>query len=139
MDHPSGRVLVPTDNSPASWAFARAILEETPSLEDIKTEFEQDRIRVAMIFKSAELAGARYKWTLNTRLNPNSAGWKIAHTKGIGLRNRVAITEVNKSILQEHFRKFMKPSNMFLIPLKYAGLGELPEFRQAIEALNKSF
>src|SRR5690349_2338321 len=52
VTHPSGRVLVPTDNSPASWAFARAILGEMPSLEDIRSEFTENKVPVAMIFKS---------------------------------------------------------------------------------------
>jgi hypothetical protein len=137
VNHPSGRVLVPTDNSPASWAFASAILDETPSLENIRKEFTEDKIPVAMIFKSAELAKARYKCTLKGTRNPNSAGWKVAHVDGVGLSNRADVSEIDESTLRKHFRKLMKPSNMFLIPLKYAGLGELPEFCQAIQSLIK--
>jgi hypothetical protein len=137
VTHPSGRVLVPADNSPASWAFARAILGETPSLEDIRKEFAQDKVPVAMIFKSEEMAKARYKCILKGTQNPNQAGWKVAHIDGVGLRNRGAITEFKESTLVEHFRKFMKPSNMFVVPLNYAGLGELPEFCKVIGMLIK--
>ena len=91
-----------------------------------------------MIFKSAEFARARYQCTLSKSPNPNAAGWKVAHIDPVGLVKRADVTTIEESVLREHFRKLMKPSNMFVIPLKYAGLGELPEFCQAIQALIKS-
>ena len=135
VSHASGRSLVPTDNSPAQWAFALAVLGQTPSLEEIRGAVEEDRIPVAMILKAGERAAARYKCTLSKVVNPNDAGWKVAHIDGVGLSRRVPITEVGESTLEEHFRKLMKPGNMFVIPLRYAGLAELPEFCQALGAL----
>jgi hypothetical protein len=133
--HSSGRSLVPTDNSPAQWAFALAVLGETPSLEDIRRASAEDRIPVAMILKTAERTAAQYKCTLKQVVNPNSTGWKVAHVDGVGLGNRRTVTEMGESAIRDHFRKFMSPSNMFVIPLQYAGLGELPEFCQALGAL----
>src|SRR5882672_9964859 len=69
--HASGRHLVPTDNSPAQWAFALAVLGETPSLQDIRRALVEDRIPVAMVLKQKERAIARYKCTLNRVVNPN--------------------------------------------------------------------
>ena len=136
--HASGRSLVPTDNSPAQWAFALAVLGGTPALEDIRKASVGDRIPVAMILKAAERAAAQYKCTLNSVVNPNSFGWKVAHIDGVGLGNRTNVSEVSVPTLQEHFRKFMNPRNMFVIPLKYAGLAELPEFCHALGAFIKS-
>ena len=65
-------------------------------------------------------------------------GWKVAHIDGVGLGNRTTVAELSESTLREHFRKLMRPSNMFVIPLKYAGLAELPEFCEAVGALFKS-
>jgi hypothetical protein len=135
--HVSGRHLVPTDNSPAQWAFALAVLGETPSLQDIRQALAEDHVPIAMILKAKERAVARYKCTLNNVVNPNSAGWKVAHIDGVGLGNRTMLTAVDESTLREHFRKLMAPSNMFAIPLKYAGLGELAEFCRALGAPSK--
>ena len=134
VHHASGQNLVPTDNSPAQWAFAKAVLRERPSLEDIYSAIQEDRIPVAMILKVVEKDKATYRCTL-PRVNPNSAGWKVCHVDGIGLGKGGSLEETNLPILQEHFRKLMAPSNMFVIPLRYAGLGELPEFCHAIRKL----
>jgi hypothetical protein len=88
VKHSSGRVLIPTDNSPAAWSFARAILNETPSLGDISREFAEDRIPVAMVLKAEERVTAHYKCVLRKGMNPNLAGWKLAHVNSIGMRNR---------------------------------------------------
>src|SRR5437899_1901216 len=45
--HASGRELVPTDNSPAQWAFALAVMGETPSLEDIRRATAEDQVPIA--------------------------------------------------------------------------------------------
>ena len=135
--HISGRHLVPTDNSPAQWAFALAILGEMPSLEDIRRMIEEDRIPVAMIFKSIERITAKYRCTLGTVVNPNSAGWKVAHIKDVGFGNRKDLVELESNILLDHFRKLMMPGNMFVVPTKYSGLGELPEFCKAVGVMNK--
>jgi hypothetical protein len=50
----SGRHLVPTDNSPAQWAFALAVLEETPSLQEIRWATSAHRIPIAKILKAEE-------------------------------------------------------------------------------------
>jgi hypothetical protein len=76
--------MIAATNNPAQWAFALAVLGETPSLEDIRKASAEDRIPVAMILKAGERAAAGYKCTLNNVVNPNSAGWKIAHIDGVG-------------------------------------------------------
>lgn len=62
--------------------------------------------------------------------------WKVAHIDAVGLGNR-ALVDIGESTLRQHFRKLMTPSNMFVVPLKYAGLAELPEFCQAIGTMIK--
>jgi hypothetical protein len=108
---------------------------QTPELKDIKTWVAGDQIPVAMILKPAEQKVARYKCTLRKVSSPQSAGWKTAHIEGIGLSDRTAASDINEATLREHFRKFMSPSNMFVIPLKHGGLAELPEFYQSFGAL----
>jgi hypothetical protein len=60
---------------------------------------------------------------------------KCAMSKRFVSAGPTPLADVDVDRLREHFRKFMSPSNMFVIPLKYAGLGELPEFCEAIGQL----
>jgi hypothetical protein len=135
ISHPSGRRIVPTDNSPAQWAFAQAVLGEQPSLEDIRRLIEADQVPVAMILNAKEKPPtAKYRCTLGKAVNPNFYGWKVAHVCPVGLKSRASLLNITEDTLRSHFRKLMVPRNMFAIPLRYAGLGELPEFCKAIRA-----
>jgi len=132
--HPSGRDIVPTDNSPAQWAFTLAVRGERPSLEDVRRLIKEDQVPVAMILKQREKSIATHTCTLKGHMNPNAYGWKVAHIEPVGLSNRTPLSELREDTLQQHFRKLMTPRNMFAIPIRYAGLGELPEFCEAISA-----
>lgn len=123
----SGRILVPSDNSPAHWAFALAVLGKTPTLDQIREMIGQDRIPIAMILKSQERIVAQFRCTLSQVINPNAAGWKVAHIKAIGLASRTPIGEMSATSLHMHFQRFLSPRNMFLVPTAYGGLAELPE------------
>lgn len=126
--HSSGRVVVPVDNSPAQWALALALLGEIPSIEDVRLAIQGDRIPVAMVLKTPERKVSRFKCVLSQVANPNEADWKVAHVKAIGLRDRTDIRHISEATLKQHFLQFMTPSNMFVVPLQYAGLAEIPEF-----------
>jgi hypothetical protein len=135
VPHPSGRIIVPCDNSPAHWAFAKAVLGEMPSLEEIHGQFIEDNIPVAMIFGKEEREGARYKCSLSQVVNPNAAGWKVAHIAAIGLAGRTPIVQLDEKRLREHFRRLMVPRNMFVVPMAYAGLAELREMCDAMASV----
>ncbi|MGE4110759.1 MAG: hypothetical protein AB7E73_08670, partial [Burkholderiales bacterium] len=47
--HLSGRILIPSDNSAAHWAFTLASEGIRPTLDQIRSWFEQDKIPVVMI------------------------------------------------------------------------------------------
>jgi hypothetical protein len=126
--HSSGRIIVPVDNSPAQWAFALALLGEVPSIEDVRLAIQGDRIPVAMVLKASERKASRFKCVLSQVANPNAAGWKVAHVRAIGLRDRTDVRHISEATLRQHFLQFMTPSNMFVVPLRYAGLAEIPEF-----------
>jgi hypothetical protein len=133
--HRSSRTIVPTDNSPAHWAFAAAVLGKTPTIEVVREMISSDAIPVAMILKSVERQTAQYKCTLSQVANPNAAGWKVAHIEGVGLATSIPLIDLDERHLREHFRRLMSPRNMFVVPTKYSGLGELPEFCEAIRTV----
>ena len=47
----AGRKIIPADNSPAQWAFALAVLGETPSLAWVNEQLSADAIPIAMILQ----------------------------------------------------------------------------------------
>lgn len=132
--HSSGRALVPCDNSPAQWAFVMAAAGECPTLHDIKSMFAEDAIPVAMIQKAAERASAKQRCTLSRQFSVNHHGWKLAHIQQIGLNERTSIAELPMERLVSHFRALMSPSNMFVVPLAWAGMAEVEPVIQAIVA-----
>jgi hypothetical protein len=130
----NGRSLVPTDNSPATWAFVLACIGKTPPLKEIKNIVEGDGIPIAFTLHKGERSKRGYKCTLKELRKdyPNSAKWKFAHIESVGLKSRGDLKELDISRLKNHFKKLMTPSNMFLVRKEYSGLAELPEFREQI-------
>jgi hypothetical protein len=134
LTHVSGRVVIPADNTPAHWTYAQALRGVCPTLDDVRRSMADNGIPVAMIMTPAErrlatLTGARTKAE-----NMNAVGWKLAHIKPIVLKGATALPNVPIARLREHFRLFMSPSNMFVIPLALAGLAETVEAVEAIVA-----
>lgn len=132
VQHTTGRALVPCDNSPAQWAFVMAAAGECPTLPDIRSMLAEDAIPVAMILKAAEKASAKQRCTLSRQFSVNHYGWKLAHIQQIGLSERTAISALPMERLAAHFRALMSPSNMFVVPLAWAGMAEVNTVIQAI-------
>ena len=131
LSHSSGRIVVPTDNSPANWCFSTALQGRCPTLAETFMSLEAGHLPVAMMLKREEAASARYRGTLCARMEPpnlNRFGWKVCHLEGLGLNDSRSLVELPLETLKEHLRKFLHPRNMFLVPLRYSGVGELPEF-----------
>jgi hypothetical protein len=123
-----GRIIVPTDNSPAQWVYALAASKYCPSLAEISLMLDSDEIPVAFAMGPREREAARLTCTLG-KFGVNAHGWKLAHVKDIGL-NRVDLQNIAGSVLEEHFLSFLSPCNMFLVPMQWAGLAEVKAFAQ---------
>jgi hypothetical protein len=121
------RVIIPTDNSPAQWAYARSVDGHMPTLQDIRQNIEQDAIPVAMAFRAVETAPNQLRCNLATIDGPNDAGWKVAHILPVGLGHQNPL-EASIETLSAHFTKFMSPRNMFVIPNEFGGLAEATGF-----------
>lgn len=121
LTHASGRRLIPSDNSPAVWAFTLALQGQRPAIEQVRAAIEAREIPVAF-----------------TRLRAygelNKAGWKLAHVQKLGLKVRGPLEGLPWTALREHFCKFLSPANMFVVPKAWAGLGEVPEVIEAIQS-----
>lgn len=133
--HNSGREIVLADNSPAQWAFMRAYCGHMYSLADIEDMLKRDVIPFAYATKAAEKAQMKFRCTLRGADNVNKCGWKLCHIHDIGLSTRTAVSELPLDTLVRHFKLFMKPSNHFVVPLAWSGLGEVSEVIDAIREI----
>jgi hypothetical protein len=102
------------------------------------TKVRKNQIPIALALNRREREWARCNYHLNEfeRENPNFAGWKLAHIESVGLNHSGKLTELDLSTLKKHFVNLMTPSNMFVIPMEYAGLAELPEFCEQIKRID---
>jgi hypothetical protein len=130
--HDTGRELVLTDNSPAWWSYLGAFSERLPSLSDVRSALMEDTIPVTMVVDREMVARSRYRCCTVGEPGPNTRGWKVCHKREVGLGGRHPFKHRPLNLLQAHFRDFLSPSNMFLVPLLLGGLGELPQFIEAI-------
>ena len=137
LAHSSGRSLVPTDNSPANWSLSLALSGTCPTLDDVRADFSADAIPVAMMFHKKEKLSARFRCTRAKVAQLNALGWKVAHIEDVGL-GRGALETVEFDRLAQHFLRFLSPSNMFVVPLKWAGIAELPEVAAAMRRADEN-
>jgi hypothetical protein len=132
ITHSDGRTIILADNSPAQWAFMRAFQGFLYSLDEIRNQLENGKIPFAFATKRSEKPLMTYRATLAAADNLNKRGWKLCHIDGVGLRSAMELGDFSLERLLIHFRLLLKPSNHFLVPLSWAGLGELPEIIEEV-------
>ncbi len=125
--HATGRKIIPTDNSPAQWACSLALRGKVPTILEIHDWFSKDEIPVSFAHKSIEREQRQYHCTLGKN-GINDSGWKLCHIKPVGQKNRASLDLVDIDRLKQSFFDLLSPSNYFLIPKRWGGLGEVPEF-----------
>jgi hypothetical protein len=125
IKHMTGRSLVPSDNTLANWVFIRSYAGEKPSIVDIRNLVKRREFPVALALKAAERPLAEFRGLRGGFENPNDLGWRVCHKHAVGIRQRGALRELPMAEIERHFRHFLSPSNMFLVPKAIAGLGEL--------------
>ncbi len=123
ITHSSGRRLIPCDNTTAVWAYTLALEGRTPTLEEVAAAVRQSEIPFTFTGLRGRFAEF-YK-----------AGWKLAHVDEVGLGTRQPLQNLPISMLEAHFRKLVLPSNMFAVPKRWAGLGEVPEIIDAFRSV----
>lgn len=133
--HESGRILTFADNTPAHWAMSLALTGETPSLADVRALFDTAAMPLAFAVKASEKARLKFaRGGLSSKIRINKDGWKVCHIfrAGLGLAGHPGSQPI--TAIEAHFRRFMSPRNMFLVPLVLGGLGETPQMIDAIRA-----
>lgn len=129
----TGRKIIISDNSPAQWVCHRVLLDDdVPTLDEIRDLLKNDKLPLSFAVKKAE-KDAKYRRTLG-KDSINKYGWRLCHIEPVGLNTKKDISQIDIEILNEKFLNLMKPSNFFLLPKKWGGLGESKEF---IEEMKK--
>lgn len=98
-----------------------------PTLASIKAGFFDDTIPVSFAHNAKEKEQRKYHCTLG-KYSVNKAGWKLCHIKPVGLNSRTPLNNVGISELQRAFIDLLNPTNYFLLPIQWGGLGEAQEF-----------
>jgi hypothetical protein len=137
LKHCSGRYIVPCDNSVAHWVYAQALSGNCPTLAQIRKMLDKDEIPVAMVFLKEEIKIAKHKCTKQPA-NLNGFGWKICHIDPVGIGYKGDRTKLPIEDIHNHFRKYMSPNNIFLVPKVWSGLGEMPEMVDAARKANNT-
>lgn len=130
-------MIVPTDNSPAQWAFTLACIGECPQIECLRNWFavpseSPERILIAFTLSNEERKQSTYKLTLQREFNVNRQGWKLGHIKEIGLKKQRDLGSMDIKNLKKHHLDFLRPANMFVVPKQWAGLAEIREVAAAM-------
>jgi len=69
--------------------------------------------------------------------NLNLKGWKLAHIEPVGLHTNKPISEIEIEKLETHFKKYLDPSNMFVVPKMWSGVAETVEMISVFRANSK--
>lgn len=133
---PGGVVLV--DNTTAHWSLALALGGECPKLDSLRNLIASRSIPVATALKKWERQQADFTKTRVGKFNLNEADCKVCHIDSVGIRKAQPVGEIDIRFLIDHFRLFLSPSNMFVVPKALSGLGELPHFTNAMRGCSSS-
>jgi hypothetical protein len=125
------RTVVFTDNSPAQWIFARAVLQGwTPSVSELDAALAAKDMPVAQILRRDERETATWTATLARVPSTGALGWRLHHIDPVSTGKKIEAWTADD--IEGHARRFLSPSNMFVLPSELKGLGEVPGFIEAM-------
>ena len=123
--HPSGREIIVSDNTFAIWVYNCVMKSKTYNLCQLKEMLSCNEI--PMVFMQTKDINEKGKYTkqLGSYKLPE---WKLCHIEPVGFNSNKSIEELDVIDIQEHFRKYANPYNMFLLPKEIGALGEIQLF-----------
>ncbi|MBO4319150.1 MAG: hypothetical protein J5857_01620 [Treponema sp.] len=125
INHPSGREIIFSDNSFATWIICNVIENVKFTLKEIKKLLENDEIPFMYIATKELKEKAKYKKQLGDN---ETIGWRLCHKEAIGFYTKEKIESMDIDAIKQHFLKYANPKNIFLLPIEIGFLGELKEF-----------
>ena len=123
--HPSGREIIISDNTFAIWVFGRVLNKETFSISHLKEMLYKNEIPMVMMQTKDIMVNAKYTKPLGSY---SLSGWKVCHIEPVGFNTNKPIEELSIDQIEDHFRKYANPNNMFALPKEIGPLGEIQSF-----------
>jgi hypothetical protein len=123
--HPSGREIIISDNTAAIWVYNNVLNRTEVTLSRIKDLLSQNELPMVFI-KTKEIKDkAKYTEPLGKFAMPE---WKLCHIQPVGFNTNTSIEGLEISDIENHFRKYLNPNNMFVLPKEIGYLGEIDVF-----------
>jgi len=123
----NGRKVIFADNTPANWVLELALEGKCPDIAAWTADNMIAQIPLTILTKG-EIGKRKL----------NKAGWKICHIKSVSDGKRFKVATAPHDAIETKFLKFLSPRNMFLIPKRISGAGELPEVIKTVKAYEDS-
>ena len=123
--HPSGREIIISDNTFAIWVFGRVLKKETFTISQLKEMLSKNEIPIVMMQTKDIKENAKYTKPLGSY---SLSGWKVCHIDSVGFNTNKTIEELSINQIEDHFRKYANPNNMFVLPKEIGPLGEIQLF-----------
>jgi hypothetical protein len=128
IKHRSNRKLITSDNSPAWYVCFLAHCGQTPSRTALKQSIAEKQIPVAYVMSKEVRQRVDYGTPLSANLIKLFAPWTVCHKSPIRLGRIPSLAEMDDGNLKTHFRRFLDPSNILLVPKVATRLWDDEEF-----------
>lgn len=127
FNHPCGREIIVSDNTVAIWVFSNVLNGKVFTLSDIKELLQNNELPMVFMATKEIKAKAKYTKSLGSYALSN---WKVCHIQPVGFNTNTSIEDLEISDIEDHFRKYANPNNMFVLPKEIGYLGEIGVFIQ---------
>lgn len=122
FNYPCGREIIVSDNTVAIWVFSNVLKGKVFTLSDIKELLQNNELPMVFMATKEIKAKAKYTKPLGSYALSN---WKVCHIKPVGFKTNASIEDLEISDIEDRFRKYVNPNNMFLLPKEIGYLGEI--------------
>lgn len=95
------------------------------TLSQIKELLSQKELPVVFMATKDIKAKAKYTKPLGSYA---LSDWKLCHIQPVGFNTHTSIEDLEISDIEDHFRKYVNPNNMFVLPKEIGYLGEIDVF-----------
>ena len=123
--HPCGREIIVSDNTVAIWAYSNVLKGKIFTISQIKKLLDEKELPVVFMATKEIKAKAKYTKPLGSYALSN---WRVCHIQSVGFNTNTNIEDLKISDIEDHFRKYVNPNNMFVLPKEIGYLGEIDEF-----------
>ncbi|MBO5674288.1 MAG: hypothetical protein J6S09_08370 [Paludibacteraceae bacterium] len=125
FNHPCGREIIVSDNTVAIWVLSNVLKGKVFTLSDIKELLQDNELPMVFMATKEIKAKAKYTKSLGSYALSN---WKVCHIQPVGFNTNASIEDLEIPDIKGHFRKYVNPNNMFLLPKEIGYLGEIDVF-----------